>query len=358
MAKKKTITAIALQGGGALGAYELGALKALYEIKGKGFRPRVVAGISIGAINGAFLVGAKSDPIGTLEEVWRERFSLSGPVRDAFNMLRPWCPEPVLSLYESYEKNCSTCGNPGMYMFNPQLLFAPMTCTSIYDTSLLERTFRDCINIDKLNQPDKTRLIVSAINIKTGDQQLFDNSITQIGFEHIMASGSFPVTFPITKIDGEAYWDGGIFINTPAAPAINVLELIEPDNPDVERELIYIEVHRRAGEIPANLKESIERFYDLLFSSKFSLDGKLAKNLNSLMDFFDDMEKTLPEDHPLREHELYRKIRKHRRLDRHITIGQSGRGATGSSNDFSRTTIARRIENGYEDALEALTKAG
>ena len=92
MAKKKTITAIALQGGGALGAYELGALKALYEIKGKGFRPRVVAGISIGAINGAFLVGAKSDPIGTLEEVWRERFSLSGPVREAFNMLRPGAP--------------------------------------------------------------------------------------------------------------------------------------------------------------------------------------------------------------------------------------------------------------------------
>ncbi len=114
-----------------------------------------------------------------------------------------------------------------------QLLFAPMTCTSIYDTSLLERTFRDCIDIDKLNQPDKSQLIVSAINIRSGDQQLFDNSSTQIGFRHIMASGSFPERFR-SRRRGEAYWDGGIFINTPAAPAINALELIEADNPDVE----------------------------------------------------------------------------------------------------------------------------
>ena len=42
-------TAIVLQGGGALGAYEFGVLKALYE-KRAGFKPAVVTGISIGAI--------------------------------------------------------------------------------------------------------------------------------------------------------------------------------------------------------------------------------------------------------------------------------------------------------------------
>jgi predicted acylesterase/phospholipase RssA len=49
--------AIVLQGGGALGAYEYGVLKALYETR-PGFRPAVVTGVSIGAITAAVLVGA------------------------------------------------------------------------------------------------------------------------------------------------------------------------------------------------------------------------------------------------------------------------------------------------------------
>ncbi|MEN6624159.1 MAG: patatin-like phospholipase family protein, partial [Smithella sp.] len=257
---------------------------------------------------------------------------------------------------DQYEKNLSFYGNPGMYRFNPQTFFASLTCTSVYDTCFLEKTFHDYIDPEKLNQPDKSRLIATAINVRTGDQKLFDNGSMALDFRHIMASGSFPVTFPMTEIDDEIYWDGGIFINTPAAPAINALEMIDTDNPDVERELIYIEVHRREGEIPTNLRDSIEKCYALIFSGKFSLDGKLAKKLNNLMDFFDEMERILPEDHPLRKHEVYKNIRMHRRLKRHITIGQSGRGATGSSHDFSRSTIERRIEDGFNDAMEILTK--
>ncbi len=356
MSKKKIITGIALQGGGALGAYELGALKALYQVRGEEFHPRVVAGISIGAINGAILVGAKKDPIGTLEEVWRERFSLRNPVREAMAMFHPWYSKSARAFFNQFEKNLSFYGNPGMYRFNAQALFSPLTCTSIYDTCFLKKTFQEYIDIEKLNQPDKSRLIATAINVRTGEQQLFDNGDRSLDFRHIMASGSFPVTFPMTDIDGEIYWDGGIFINTPAAPAINALEMIETDNPDVERELIYIEVHRRVGEIPCNLRESMEKCYALIFSGKFSLDGKLAKKLNNLMDFFDEMERLLPPDHPLRQHEVYKNIRMHRRLKRHITIGQSGRGAIGSSHDFSRSTIERRIEDGFNDAMEILTK--
>ena len=51
-------TAIVLQGGGALGAYEYGVLKALYETRPY-FSPTIVTGISIGAINAAVLVGAE-----------------------------------------------------------------------------------------------------------------------------------------------------------------------------------------------------------------------------------------------------------------------------------------------------------
>ena len=56
-AKTDVHTAVVLQGGGALGAYEYGVLKALYEQR-PGFSPAAVAGISIGAITAAVLGGA------------------------------------------------------------------------------------------------------------------------------------------------------------------------------------------------------------------------------------------------------------------------------------------------------------
>ena len=69
-----TLTAIVLQGGGALGAYEFGALKALFERPD--FRPHVITGVSIGALSAAVLAGARRDPIATLGVMW-ERFSVS-----------------------------------------------------------------------------------------------------------------------------------------------------------------------------------------------------------------------------------------------------------------------------------------
>src|SRR5665811_1041108 len=72
-------TAIVLQGGGALGAYEYGVLQALYEQR-PGFKPVAVAGISIGAITAAVLGGAKGDPISALDTLWREKLTVSPPL--------------------------------------------------------------------------------------------------------------------------------------------------------------------------------------------------------------------------------------------------------------------------------------
>ncbi len=356
--KKKVITGIALQGGGALGAYEFGALKALYAFKGQGFTPRVVAGISIGAINAALLIGAKNDPIETMDEVWRKRFCMGDPMCEMIEMFRPWCPKPAISSFDLFKQNLSFCGVPGMYRINPQIFFAPMSCTNLYDNSLLEKTFQEYIDEKKLNEPDRTRLIVTAVNVRSGEQAKFDNNKIALGFKHIRASGSFPVSFPMTEIDGEFYWDGGIFINTPLAATINALEQADFDDPDVERELFYVEVHRKTGDIPCNLIESFDRCNNMIFSGKFSLDGKLASKIESLIDFFEELDENLSEEHPLRDHMAYKEMARHKRIKRLITVGQAGNGAGHSSTDFSRSTIARRIENGFNDAMAALYKAG
>ncbi len=71
-------TAVVLQGGGALGAYEFGVLKALYEQR-PGFEPLAVAGISIGAVTAAVLGGAEGDPVAALERLWCEELTVSAP---------------------------------------------------------------------------------------------------------------------------------------------------------------------------------------------------------------------------------------------------------------------------------------
>ena len=93
-------TAIVLQGGGAMGAYEFGVLKALYETRSRRgaepFKPAVVAGISIGAITAAVLVGSEGDPIENLEKLWTEDFTVSGPLRE---LSMPFFPFPELHQY-------------------------------------------------------------------------------------------------------------------------------------------------------------------------------------------------------------------------------------------------------------------
>lgn len=66
---------LVLQGGGALGAYECGVIKALYK-HFPDFHVDIVSGVSIGAVNAAVLASAKKDQVSTLEEMWREHFAV------------------------------------------------------------------------------------------------------------------------------------------------------------------------------------------------------------------------------------------------------------------------------------------
>jgi NTE family protein len=159
-------TAIVFQGGGALGAYECGVVKALYEER-RGFKPAVVTGISIGAINAAILVGAKDDPLEALETVWRKRLTVS------------LCPEvrsllgPFLA--HSIEQGLAVFGNEGMYQFRADFFLAPMLATSIYDLGPLRRTLGEFVAEAKLNRPKEIRLVVGAINVKNGQPKYIDN---------------------------------------------------------------------------------------------------------------------------------------------------------------------------------------
>jgi NTE family protein len=193
-------TAIVLQGGGALGAYEFGVLKALYEQR-PGFRPAAVAGISIGAITAAVLGGAKGDPVRALETLWRDKLTVAPPIPTG------WLPAQI-------DRTLAAFGNPGMYQLQAGLFTTPWLLTSIYDTAPLRQTLAELVDPQRL-RGDAPRVIVGAINVGTGEMEYFDRDRSDgLSFEHVVASGSLPPSFPMTPIGESRYWDGGLFSNT------------------------------------------------------------------------------------------------------------------------------------------------
>jgi len=213
------ITGLVLQGGGALGAFELGVVECLLD---NGIRPDIVSGVSIGAINATVLCGCRhSDPKSALRELWADLTTFSFPLQWAANM----------------NQKMSMFGNPGMY--RPRTDYFNITgWTSFYDTAPLDETLARNVDFKKLRpanfklkpKDQAPRLILTATNLLTGRLERFDSKDMQIEAAHVRASGSLPPSFPPTAAPSpdkgveQLYWDGGLFDNTPLSKVDQVVE--------------------------------------------------------------------------------------------------------------------------------------
>jgi predicted acylesterase/phospholipase RssA len=356
-------TAIVLQGGGALGAYEFGVLKALYEHR-PGFEPSAVTGLSIGAVNAAVLVGAKHDPIGTLEDLWRNKFSTP-------DIVPQFIPESfVPPIMQQHVPR-----NPAMFNIRPQYFFMPLLAgfytNSFCDTSPLRETLKEVIDLAKLNDYGKTRVKVTAVNVETGELEIFDNK-DGLNVEHVLASGSLPPGFPMTQIGNNYYWDGGVNSNTPLSPAINCLEDFAENN---KREVIVVELIPMAGQLPRNIKDVMSRFSNLIFASKAKLDRKMFEKMNNYIECAQDVHillEMLQSNQELKDQinkllagkkpglsvediansEGYRLLTEHKRIDAVTVIPfRLTTPHFADASDFSPEIIGERIRIGYQEAM-------
>jgi NTE family protein len=331
--KGKPYTAIVLQGGGALGAYEYGVLRALYEAR-PGFKPIAVAGISIGAITAAVLGGAK-DPMDALKTLWQDKLTVEAPL-------------PVIGPMDQF---LSTFGNPGMYRLNAELFTAPWASTSIYDTAPLRRTLAQLVDLTRLNDRE-TRVLVGATNVGTGEIKFFDSDQPGgLTFEHVAASGSLPPGFPMTQIDGQSYWDGGIFSNTPLSPAINALEEASKGDSSAVLELIVIELFPKNAEIPRDMSEVQQRMLQLQYTSRLKLDQKAFEKIGRSVDLMTEINKALPKDSVIRESQTYKDMCAHRKINHFNVVTSDFPSILSNAADFSRSSIEARIQAGHDDAI-------
>src|SRR5215210_3836124 len=335
-------TAIILQGGGALGAYELGVLKALYETR-PGFKPSVVTGISIGAITAAVLAGAKGDPIQALDQLWREKLTVL-PLPPFFSSAYQQFASAFVP--DELEKYLSAWGNPGMYRPRLDYAYAPWRRTSIYDLAPLRQTLAEMVDLGKLNNGG-IRVAVGATNVGTSEIKYFDNDKVRLSYENVMASGSLPPGFPMTEVEGSSYWDGGLFENTPLSPALNLLEELDKD----KRELIVVELFPRQSPIPDDMADVVNRMLQLQYTNRLKLDGKFFAKYNSYIGLVEEIDK-LEEDHPIRQTRGYKDLQKYKRIDAASVILSHLPPELSNASDFSKASIEKRIDAGYRDAIE------
>jgi NTE family protein len=380
-------TGVVLQGGGALGAYEYGAIKALYE-KRPGFTPTVITGLSIGSVNAAILAGA-AEPIQTLDKIWREDFAVRPlPFEKVWQSLVP----------ATVQQNLAAFGNQGMYSVRPEYLLAPVLgpffTSSFYDTSPLRATLENVVDPALLNSGKQ--VVVTAVDVATGKLVRFGNTVSlqlqrprpepgqtepepifantdRLTLDHILASCSLPPGFPRTAINGHSYWDGGLRSNTPLSEAINGLEAIKPNNGSIKREVIVVELVPMAGGVPQNIQEVWERILGIIFSSKLDLDAKLFHKMNTNIDLFEAINallSTIEGDEGLRQainaavakagamtvegiraHPGYQTLQGHRKINAFTMIPFKAPPEATHRTDFSRGSIEQRIAAGYDEAI-------
>jgi len=88
----------------------------------------------------------------------------------------------------------------------------------LLDTRPLKKILQENVDFKALKK-SKTQIIITAVNMLTGHPEFFTQK--EIQLEHILASSAMPLLFPYQKINGTPYWDGGVMVNTPIAPALD-----------------------------------------------------------------------------------------------------------------------------------------
>jgi NTE family protein len=248
--------ALVLQGGGALGTYQVGVYAALEEA---GYMPDWVAGTSIGAINAAIIAGnPPGERVDKLDAFWKR---IASP--DLWPARPPDGPaQRMASLAGSF--HAMAFGQPGFFrprIANPWL--APPgspDALSFYDTDALRGTLAELIDLERINS-GQTRLSLGAVHVMMGRQVYFDSARDAIGLDHILASGALPPAFPPVVIDGEPYWDGGILSNTP-------LDIVLDDAPRVSTLCFMADLFHPAGPEPATMDEVMARHKDIAYASR------------------------------------------------------------------------------------------
>ncbi|MEH3146628.1 MAG: patatin-like phospholipase family protein [Methylobacterium frigidaeris] len=249
---------LALQGGGAHGAFTWGVLDALLEDGRLAFE--ALTGASAGAMNAVVLADGwlKGGPDGArsqLEAFWKEvslDSDLSHPQQTLVGAVMQFWKHTPFGVF------LNAVASP--YDINP------------LNINPLRRALVDTVDFEALRTADAAHVYISATNVWTGKIAVFDRP--DLTPDHVMASACLPTVFQAVEIDGVPHWDGGYLGNPPLYPLYRETEV-----PDIL--LVQVNpVERRTT--PRTSKEIRDRLNEITFN------GNLLRELRAI-DYVDGL---------------------------------------------------------------------
>jgi NTE family protein len=333
---------LVLQGGGALGAYQVGVYQALHEA---GVEPDWIIGTSIGAINAGLIAGSKpQDRLARLEEFWRR-------VKSPYSI--PQFPDfsDVWSYWSTLLGGISGFFKPNPLAFWSMHFPWGVDQAAYYSTVSLRETLAELIDFSIINK-GSPRLTVGAANVQTSMMRYFDSRQSEIGTEQIMASGALPPAFPAICIDGEYYWDGGILSNTPT-------EVIFDDCPRRNSLIFAVHLWNPIGPVPRSIWEVFHRHKDIQYSSRIASHISRQQQTHRLRHVVSQLVRQIPSE--LRDTEVVKDLAGYGCVTQmHVVRLLAPR--IGNENhtkdiDFSSAGIGARRAAGYSAAMAALQQA-
>jgi NTE family protein len=238
---------LALQGGGAHGAYTWGVIDRLLEepwLKIEG-----ISGTSAGAMNAAVLVaghaaGGVDGAREALDSFWRRVARAA-----AFSPMRRGPLDVMLGRW-------TLDSNPVYIAFDlASRIFSPYDVNPAAWNPLRD-ILAQSVDFDRLAAAP-IKLFVTATNVRTGRLRIFRNK--DITPDALLASACLPSMFQAIELEGDAYWDGGFSGNPPILPLVRECE-------SEDTILIPINPVERTG-TPRSAREIINRINEVSFNS-------------------------------------------------------------------------------------------
>jgi NTE family protein len=255
---------LALQGGGAHGAFTWGVLDRLLE------EPRLeiegISGTSAGAMNAAVLIsgqaaGGAEGAKAALEQFWRR-------VSDAA-LLSPFRRTPLDVMLGRWTLDTSP-----MFVTLDLMarIFSPYDLNP-HGANPLRDILADCIDFYRVAK-SQVKLFVTATNVHTGRGHIFRNA--DLTPEVLLASACLPTLFQAIEIDGEAYWDGGYAGNPTITPLIR-------DCASSDTILVQVNPVERPG-TPRSARDIINRVNEVSFNATLLKELRMMALLRQVSD--------------------------------------------------------------------------
>ena len=270
----KTVN-LALQGGGAHGAFTWGVLDRLLEeerleIEG-------ISGTSAGAMNAlmlktGFLSGGRAGAQAQLDRFWG---TLRHQSRINANPLADW----IALVSNDAGKIADTVLRSPVYLAQEAFgrAFSPYEWNPL-NINPLRDLLEDMIDLDAVCRDCAPHLFVSATNVRSGRIRVFEDA--ELSIDAVLASSCLPNVFQAVEIDGEAYWDGGFMGNPALYPlfygcksADVVIVHVNPlERADIPR--TGADIQNRINEISFN-SSLLRELRAVAFVKRLLADGKL-----------------------------------------------------------------------------------